>query len=431
MRVEPLGSRWLASASDVGVSEKKVSGMTTMPKAPVTTPSWSEIPETGRPRHHWWRWIAGVLVVLLVLFGAGAWYFSGRIESGALASTPAGYIPVYDDVQVTAVTGTSVTLAKGPDVAGNFEAPGVYGLAWQGGTGHVGSAAVNADGTVTRPFALVSGTAPTVGQLAAFDHSYWFGDPTVALGIPKTDVSIGGNPAWYFPAATGDESTVAIFVHGRNGNLMDGLRFVQVAHGIDLPVLDITYRNDVGAEADPSGRLQFGQTEWQDLQAAVAWVQDRGARHVVLAGQSMGAAVVAAFLEKSEQRSAISGVVFDAPMLSLDAVVTYGARDALPGGLAVPSPLIWGAEVVAGWRYGVDWAAVNYLDDTSWLTVPTLVFQGAEDQTVPVSVAQDLASQKPTLVTLDVVPQAMHIESWNVDRDGYAARVAGLVTRIR
>ena len=55
--------------------------------------------------------------------------------------------------------------------------------------------------------------------------------------------------------------SIAIVVHGQNGTRMDGLRDVDVVHDIGMPVLDITYRNDVGAPDDPSGRLQYGATE--------------------------------------------------------------------------------------------------------------------------------------------------------------------------
>ncbi|EWT00246.1 hypothetical protein N865_16675 [Intrasporangium oryzae NRRL B-24470] len=77
--------------------------------------------------------------------------------------------------------------------------------------------------------------------------------------------------------------------------------------------------------------------------------------------------IVASFLENSSRRSAGSTVVLDAPMLSLSERVTYGARDELPGGRAVPASVIWTAEQIARLRYGVDWGAVDYLDDTSRL----------------------------------------------------------------
>lgn len=396
--------------------------MTTLPAPEKSSPDTARRPHAAptRRRRHWLRWlVVTVVLLLLVAFGAGGWYFSGRIGSQALGSTPASYLPAYNDVQVVAVAGSSVTLKKGPDVADNFDASGIYALAWAGGTGHIGKPTVNADGTVTRPLTVTSGVPPVVNQMAGVDRSYWFGSPPAGFDYPMQEVMVGQYPAWYFPAGTTSPTTIAVVVHGQNGSRLDGLRVVEVLEQRQLPSLVITYRNDVGAPKDPSGRLQFGQTEWQDVDAAVAWALSRGAKDVVLVGQSMGGAVVAAFLEKSTRTDKVSAVVLDTPMLSLSEVVRYGARAALPGGLAAPDPLLWTAKQLATWRYGVDWAAVDYLDDTSWLKVPTLTIHGTGDPTVPVSVSEQLRDAKPDLVRLEEFPGALHVESWNFDRDRY------------
>ena len=98
----------------------------------------------------------------------------------------------------------------------------------------------------------------------------------------------------------------------------------------------------------------------------------------------MGGGVVAAFLENSPQAAGVSRVVLDAPMLSLGQVVDNGARTVMPvTGGAVPTPVIWAAEQIASLRFGLDWSAVDYLDETAWVGVPTLVVHGLDDPTVP------------------------------------------------
>jgi uncharacterized protein len=401
--------------------------MTTLP-APNPTSAPRHPTQHGRGRrHHWWRWVAGVVVVLLVAFLGAAWYFSGRIYSGALASEPFTWPPPYDDVEVVSLTDGVVTLDKGPDAGASFDAPSAYGMAWDGGTGYVGPAAVVDADTVTREFTLATGTEPSVGTLAAFERAYWLGTDPTALGIPWSEVVVDGPdgalPAWYFPAE-GDGTTTAIFVHGQNASRLDGLRVVETLHRLGMPVLDITYRNDPGNPPDPSGRLGYGLTEWPDLEAAVAWATGQGgAQDVVLAAQSMGAGVVASFLENSAQADVVRQVVLDAPMLSLEQTVEYGARDAMPGGFAVPGPLLWAAEQMTSVRYGLDWAAVDYLDDTSWVTVPTLVVHGTLDPRIPVTESRELASAVPSLVTYEEFPNALHVEAWNNDRAGWTEAV--------
>jgi uncharacterized protein len=98
-------------------------------------------------------------------------------------------------------------------------------------------------------------------------------------------------------------------------------------------------------------------------------------------------------------------------MLSLSDMVTYGARSALPGGLGLPASVIWSARQIATMRYGVDWSAVDYLDNSSWLRVPTLLIHGAADPVSPLTVSQRRRDAKPQRVTLEVFPKALHAES--------------------
>lgn len=405
--------------------------MTTIPapekpsaRTPIRTPA------QPRRRRHWLRrLVVTAAVLLLVVFAGGSWYVSGMIESGALKSTPGTPIPGYDDVEIVGHTWTTVILKKGPDAGENFDAPAKFGMAWDGGYGYVGPATVNPDGTVTRTLEMASGMNPQIGQFAGIERSYWLGDFTNDLGEPKDDVMVGEFPAWYFPNGVTDPTEIAIFVHGQNGILENGLPFVDAVRALDLPVLVITYRNDLGVPTDPSGRLGYGATEWPDLEAAVAWALDKGANDIVLAGQSMGGGIIAAFLENSERADAVSKIVLDAPMLSLPMSVDYGARNALPGGLGVPAPILWGAKQVASWRFGVDWAAIDYLDNTDWLDVPALVTHGTADSRVPVTVSQAFKAAEPDLVELVEFQNALHIESWNFDSERWNAEVAEFLSR--
>lgn len=381
----------------------------------------------GRRRHRLAKGVAWLAVLTLLAAVAvhlgGGWYLAGRVGSSALASTPAQPMPAFDDVRVVSVTRSAVTLRRGFDAADNFAAPATYGLAWEGGTGIVGPAEVNRDSTVTRSLKVLQGTPPLPRQRAAQDRAVWVGDPPQAFPIAKMDVTVGGLPAWYFPAGPGAVGTVAIFVHGKNGNRNNALRFVSAAVPAGTPVLATTYRNDVGAPKDPSGRLQYGRTEWRDLEAAVDWALDQGARNVVLVGESMGGAIVASFLEKSPRRNVVSGIILESPMLSLAAAVENGSRTAFPGGRAVPASVLWAAKELTTRRYDLDWKAVDYLDDTDWLRIRTLVLHGSADTVVPLSVSQQLKRAKPELVRLEVFDGARHTEAWNTDATRYAAAV--------
>ena len=384
-------------------------------------------PATRRPRR-WlrrvlWSVLAAVVALALVFFAGGGWYFAGQIRSGALAVEPGTALPAYTDVRVVGVSAGRVQLRAIGSQPALFR-PELDGIAWRGGFGHLGAAAASSGGVVTRPLTVVSGSPPRAGQPAGLDTSYFLGDPGQALGIPMRTVVVPGPlgplPAWYFP---GRGSTFVIGVHGRNSTPRSLLRIVGIVHDMGFPALSVTYRNDLGVARDPSGYLRYGEAEWPDLQAAVRWALAHGARRVVLAGLSMGGGIVAAFLEHSPLASKVVRVVFDAPMLDLQATVAYGASQrSLPvTGGSVPAPLVWTAETIATMRFGVDWPATDYLSNTAWLKVPALAFHGTDDTTVPISTSVRLKQLRPSLVTLARFPGAGHVESWNIDRARYTS----------
>jgi uncharacterized protein len=365
------------------------------------------------------RTAAGGLAVA-VLAGI-SWYLAGRIRSEALAVEPCPAMPAYDDVRFAGLSpGQARLVAIGDQPA--LPGPGLYGVAWQGGIGRLGAPVAAAGGVVTRPLTVTSGSAPTVGQPAAFERAYFLGG-AASLGIPAEDAVVPGPlgplPAWYFP---GRHKTFVIGVHGQNGTRSDVLRIVDIVHRMGFPALAVTYRGDLGVAPDPSGYFRYGQTEWRDIEAAVRWSLGHGARSVVLAGQSMGGGIVAAFLRHSPLAAAVARVVFDAPMLDLRAAVRYQVRrHAGPLAGRLLAPLAWTAERIAGARFGVDWPAIAYLDETAWLKVPVLVTHADGDTRVPVSMSAALKDLHPCLVTLEVFPGGGHLESWNVDRARYTS----------
>jgi alpha-beta hydrolase superfamily lysophospholipase len=370
---------------------------------------------------------AGGLAAATLL--GSSWYLAGKLQAEALAVQPCPAMPAYDHVRFTGLSpGQAQLTAVGSQPA--LSRPQLCGIAWQGGTGHLGAAVAAAGDAVTRPLTVTHGLAPRVGQLAALQRAYFLGEPAPALGIPVQDVAIpgplGALPAWYFPGRPG---TFVIGVHGQNGTRSDVLRVVDIVHRMGLPALAVTYRGDLGVAADPSGYFRYGQAEWLDLEAAVRWSLDHGAQRVVLAGQSMGGAIVAAFLRYSPLAAAVARVVLDAPMLDLHAAVEYQVRrHTTPAIGRVLAPLVWTAERIASVRFGVDWSAIAYLEETSWLRVPALVTHGDDDTRVPVSISAALKELKPALVTFEVFPGAGHGEAWNTDRARYTSLLQSFLT---
>jgi len=212
---------------------------------------------------------------------------------------------------------------------------------------------------------------------------------------------------------------------------LDTVKIVPTLHHLGLPVLMISYRNDAGAPQDPSGMLRYGQTEWRDLAAAVQYALVRGARRVVLVGYSMGGGIAASFLERSPLAARVSGVILDSPMMDFSRAVDLGAsKQRLPlVGLPLPQSLTNTAKWIAGWRYGVAWTSLDYLDGAAKIQAPMLLFQGTADATVPATTSDELARTAGD-VTYVRVPSADHLDSWNLDPARYDRAVQAFVGRV-
>ena len=371
---------------------------------------------------------AGLTAAILA---GSSWYFAEKIRSEALVVEPGPAMRAYDDARFAGLSaGQAQMIAIGDQPA--LSKPALYGVAWPGGVGHLGASVAVSDGGITRPLTVTSGLAPRAGQPAALERAYFLGDVETALGIPVENVVVPGPagplPAWHFP---GRSRTFVICVHGQNGTRKDVLRIVDVVHHMGFPALAVTYRNDLGVAPDPSGYLRHGQTEWRDIEAAVQWSLAHGARRIVLAGQSMGGGVVAAFLKHSPLAPAVARVVLDAPMLDLHAAVGYQvARHCTPAIGRLLAPVVWTAERIASLRFGIDWSATAYLDEIAWLNVPVLITHGDDDTRVPVSISAALAELRPSLATLAVFPGAGHLESWNIDRARYTSLVESFLAPV-
>jgi uncharacterized protein len=375
--------------------------------------------------------VAVVLVLVLAFFLGGGWLYSGEIRDGALASKPPD--PPALQSQVMAVGDHSITLARDPVSPPELTLPGTWGLRWADGYGRLGAIRALGADRVERVFSRLEGTPPRVGERSAVDGYAWPADPSLAAGRPARDITypspLGPAPAWL---VDGRRDTWVILVHGYNAARTETLRTLATVTRLGYPALAVTYRNDPGAPRTPDGLRRWGATEWRDLEAATRYAVGHGAGGVVLAGYSMGGAVVTSFLLSSPLASRVRGVVLDAPALDLGTVVDNGAADRdLPVlGTPVPPALTEVAKGIAGLRYHLDWGQLDYVDRAGRLTAPMLVFHQTGDPTVPVAISEALAAARPDLVTLERFGGDGHVQSWNVDRPRYERVLRAFLERV-
>ena len=361
--------------------------------------------------------LAGIVLLACVGFLGAGWYYSGELKDGALEPD---HEPDKLDLRVLALEDGLVTLSATSEAEedGDWARDGVFGLQWEGSYGRVGDIVEIDDERVVREFSPMLGK-PTVGGLARLDSFAFPEDPQKAHGIAFEEVTftspLGEFDAWF---VDGYRDTWVIFVHGRAANRRESLRILPEIHEMGFPALVITYRNDDGVPEDPTGRYQYGKTEWQELDAAASYALDQGADSIVLVGYSMGGAVTASFLYRSPLSTRVVGVILDSPLLDFGAAVDHGASER-----GVPAPLNWIGRRIAALRFDIDWGELDYVGRAGELEAPILLFHGDDDDTAPVATSDALAEARPDIVTYVRVAGAGHVRSWNTDPDAYGAAV--------
>ncbi len=326
---------------------------------------------------------------------------------------------VYPD-RVTATGDGTVTLAESPQT----RQVGTWGLLWDGGNAVIGPPLRRAAAGVVR--SVLAGRPPPPGTAVVVDASC-YPDPSARgltvepLAVPT---ALGPAHAWFVP---GSLDTWVIMVHGRGASEREALRIMPVLRELGFPLLVISYRNDVGSPASLDGRYHLGDTEWQDLAAAVELAVASGARRVVLYGWSMGGAIVGAFLARSPAAELVRAVVLDSAVLDWRATLVRQTRNR-----HLPRVLAATAERITGWRIGADLGRLDLLTQPPPVRPPTLVLHGSADSTVPVEPARRLAAAAPALdwpVDYEELPGAEHTAGWNRDPEHYERVVAGFLRR--
>jgi uncharacterized protein len=315
---------------------------------------------------------------------------------------------------------TSVTLNRTPDSV----LPGEYSLWFSGDTGHarLGPVLSTTSSSVTRRVLGVDFgdlAAARKGRLSGWVHLGPWG-----LGLPYEDVAVptplGDAPAWFVPAPLPSTRWV-IQVHGRAVRRQEGLRVVPVFRNAGYHSLLISYRNDGDAPADPSGRYGLGDTEWEDLDAAIRYAVERGAESVVLMGWSMGGAIALQTALRSRHADVVAGLVLESPVIDwADVLAFQGAARRLPPRLARWAMRLmgvrWGGRIT-GLGAAIDFPRLDLVARAGELALPILLLHSDDDGYVPITGSRELAALRPDIVTFVPYAHARHTKLWNYDPD--------------
>ncbi|QDY76139.1 alpha/beta hydrolase [Streptomyces qinzhouensis] len=316
-----------------------------------------------------------------------------------------------------------ITLTRSPA----SRRPGTYGLAGPGVhavTGPVLEGLAPSPDTVVRRLVSAVPRPPEPRTKMRMTPRLHTGNPADALGIPYEEVTVPGElgplPAWFVPGA---RETWVIAVHGLGATREHTLNLLPFLHRRSLPVLAVAYRGDPGAPRSPDGLGHLGDTEWRDLDAALRYAANRGARRIVLHGWSTGATMALHTAANSALRERVTGLVLDSPVLDQEAALRALAR-----ARHTPAPLVPLLVRAARGRAGLYRDRVPVAADARAVRVPTLIFHGPDDTVAPWGPSRELAAARPELVTLRAVLDAPHAAMWNADPDAYEEALRRFLT---
>lgn len=318
--------------------------------------------------------------------------------------------------------------------SGDAVTPGVYSLWFNNdhGLARVGDIVAETELSVTRELVAVEYgdiESATKARLAG----WWWAHPR-DVALPYDNVTIetalGAAPAWVFPAEPGtgvDDGCWVIQVHGRASRRQEALRAVPVFRGEGWTSLLISYRNDGDAPYTEDGRYSLGDSEWADVEAAMQFAIDRGAKHLVLMGWSMGGATVLQAATRSPLARHVRGISLDSPVIdwvsTLDAIASEMGLPPVARQLtliAMSAP--WG-RIITGKREPINLARLDFVTRAQELDVPILIQHSDDDGYVPVDGSRELAEARPDIVTFVPWKVARHTKLWNLDRDRWERAV--------
>lgn len=308
--------------------------------------------------------------------------------------------------------------------------PGEYSLWFADGAGHVvvGEIVGRDEKTVTRAVVRRGFGDVQSTHRARMNGWLWMSpaDAEVTSSPVAVEAPHGLNPAWLLPGGR-NASTWAIHIHGHGSKRAETLRSAISLLPWEFTQLVASYRNDGEGERSEDGRYALGDTEWQDIDAAIAFALSNGAERVLLVGWSMGGAIALQTAERSPYSGVIAGLILDSPAVDWVDVLRYQGE-----AMGLPSPVrrltlgmigTSAGRPITGQRVPVDFSHLRWPARAENLTVPVVLLHSDDDGLVPPGPSREFAAARPDLVTFVPFTEALHCRLWNFDRPRWESAV--------
>jgi alpha-beta hydrolase superfamily lysophospholipase len=283
----------------------------------------------------------------------------------------------------------------------------------------------NENEVVYRLIKSYSGALPKVGDYVSL--SGWLGEVPEHFGLDSNYEKVqlsNGTQAWLFPT---DSARWIIHVHGRRARMGETLRNVSHLAKYSFNQLTISMESDPRPYGLDKTKSNLGDTEWEEIERAVLYARDKGAREILIFAWSQGALITGQFLIRSEHSVLVQGAIFDSPLLDYRSTMRFHAkRNGVPehlGDKVIDS--IVSNKLVRVFGYNnIEVDKLSLAKNRISHDIPFLVLFSEKDGHV--EMADVFHFEKiNSRVTLVEIQGAKHCRLYNHEREKYLAAIDG------
>lgn len=278
-------------------------------------------------------------------------------------------------------------------------------------------------GSRTRRYVMAGDTAH-IRRCMRGQFSGFLGESPSDFGLAYRSVDVGGHPAWEISPDATNRKVWVIHVHGLGSSRQQCLRGIRVFERLGFKSLVPAYRTSVDLEHSTFPRSALGVSEWRDVAAAEDYAIKNGAAAVLYVGWSLGASIVLRAASET-RRIPVVGALLISPALDWPAIIASAlAAAGLPDWMC--SWVIANFNAVRGPTAPIiRWHEMPATSSSNDPRIPTLVFHGTADRSVPVYCSREYAARHSRKVSYVEFENAHHTLEWNADPERWEKAVEG------
>ncbi len=256
--------------------------------------------------------------------------------------------------------------------------------------------------------------------------SGWLGEVPEDFGIEEYSAITLSNrtKAWLIPAESKDW---VIHIHGRKAAKGETLRNLDQFRRTNFNQLVISHESDPKPDGLGTKVSYLGEREWKQVEVAVEEAQQRGSERIVIFGWSLGAMIAGQFIRHSQQKSLVSGIILDSPLIDYETTLQLQAKNA--GYDSEFGSYVY--QVLSkSWLlklFGLQRSEIPSL--LIPIAVPMLVLYSASDGYVSMAKIDEMLSLNKQAISVEI-SDARHCRLFNKDKVLYQNAISDFIGRL-